>query len=817
MSNNLKIPNASITIGNAEPTQKPVTKSVTKCSDLFHDSVKNVLKIYPKIKVPQIFLYINISPCVRMPMNEVETYFKQHNRSMQENVFCALQALRLESNKIADSSNSDEVKKNIENNLSIEVCDNYTKVVKVHSADKLKTDLKIIVSSNDSTLDCSSPSSSKKIKLSEPISSSEKKRSSALEPVQVYKSKVETQGPVQIFCNEKKLHICNICNSVHYYLKDLKRHQLKHLRCQFCKIKLKTMDLKEEHIRKQCSIKKVMNSLPNIKLTKVENILAIRQKYPDVFRRFAPIPSLPIDKGCPENKKNSKVTSHVKAKNSIDDVVGVIEIPSDEEAKEVASTSTISSKTFLTSTNDLGVQNDLTMDYLPNLSSSIIKPDIRIKNNNIFDTIDPKHTDVMVLKELLKNYSKIQLTKDIATQPEPPLNTSVKMNPHDSTAILKNLMDHLLIYTVPIDVKYGTYNITFDYNHKQKKAKKKGLWSHLRAINLKKPISKTFTKNKSSLNNQTLISNPTNRPHVLTDCNSNSVCKTWSQDKLAGKSGNYSPQLTDILHPSDRKQVSSDYKGTLAPKVSSQSNNNSQRLSRKVPASSRPSCNGLKKKIPSSTVGKSVGPSYRSSGTNIVPETTSVTPPTPLLYQTNPASSVMLTTPSNYLSYEQSNIVYNGNTSSMMVSNSVSQVFVSSTPVLSSPSLLSSGPIPTIHVLSNSPVVQSSSTLNVSSLSHATSLPFTNVDCSTSFPSTAPVSIPSTFSVPTLLPSYLTTNQSSTNIVNFNSNVGRQHMLSKQDSCDDNPTRSSSSSVPPTQNSDPAKPLIRVKNLLELK
>lgn len=569
-----------------------------------HQTVKEVFTKYPNIKLPKNCLKMDIAPCVELTMDEVESYLKQRNRDMahlvealklsqaraekkiatKKTIDFTLQKKHVSRKDLPKSAQNDEklIKHNPISPISIKLTNpektEYT-IVKHNNESKinrLKIGVRRRISSSDNSPNRSEPSTSKKRRISASSTDSDRKENTrpnlieslGLTPTKNVTNNAVKESLMQVSHTARSLEICNICSSVHYHLKDLKRHQLKHLRCQFCKSKFKTMTLKEEHIKDNCIIKKTMNSVPDVVVKKIEYDLEVRMTYPNAFDGFPSIPGLVLDSEDKEtdSETNSKISiiddsvSEEKTADSDD----IIEILSDDDEPTPSTTPEETRKPsegFNDLTTKSPVENVLeSQDVVNSVSTNsamqqhidkpFLKPDIKIKDSSILDTVDPKATDSMVLKELLKNYKKLKLVKDAATQPEIPSQTSIEAKPNVFAATLKDLRKELLVYRIPVTIKNGpAFTVAFKRNEKQEKPRKMCDWNHLTPIDLKTSQKVAISRSNSAPNQQTLISKET----VGNQSNNG---PTLTQNKSASNT-NVSETTTSVTIPSNSQAVSS--------------------------------------------------------------------------------------------------------------------------------------------------------------------------------------------------------------------------------------------------------------------
>ncbi|KAG5879356.1 hypothetical protein JTB14_030987 [Gonioctena quinquepunctata] len=326
--------------------------------------------------------------------------------------------------------------------------------------------------------------------------------------------------------------ICSICNTPLNSDRALKRHQLKHLRCQFCKSKFRTMASKEEHIAGYCEIKNMMKDLPSVDLVKVELDVKSRLRYPDAFMDYPGIPGQTSDSekteeyvekvadikaeddgysAVPGLASYSKTIENYNKKKTVDVVTGteddIIEILSDDDDETISpsrneETSTKNDEirvlniTMETSNSEstpttptVGETESSTIPPLIPLpvSVSIVRPDIRIKNNLILDMLDPKlTTDIKIAKELLTKFTVLNLRKESSCETDLPSSESINVDAIEKGAAFKHLKSLLYVYKIPVVMKKGLlFQVGYDYHRKRQQPRKLNLWNDLTPVDVK--------------------------------------------------------------------------------------------------------------------------------------------------------------------------------------------------------------------------------------------------------------------------------------------------------------------------------------------
>lgn len=553
----IKIPNTQVTIrseARKEPniiasgeikteieTDHIKEKKETKPLYKIHPSVRNLFKIHPQIKLPNVCLKYNITPCVSMPMDAVENYFKSHNLDFQKCTRLALRAGRVATKRtssVAKPKNAAPSKAAVPS--KVHKSEQSDKVTRIEVNEKVVNTLKIKLPLPSSLSDkvfhpevqFNSNNSDNPIQNLEQASHKRKadvdkgdkkeiKKANFIESLGLTSRVPDQSGGTLPYVTNKSapLHICEICNSVQYSAKDLRKHQNRHLRCQFCKTKFRSLESKKEHLDSKCSIKNMMNNLPEVKLKKIEFDLNVRRIYRKAFDDYPPLNGLietssittggeesvsamqPVDsKDISANVVPEVTRNHQKETVELE-TSEVIEILSDEEEPiTVPSGSNKEPLPINALIPPLHTPQTIPIPQIDNIvynTVSIVRPEIKIKGSSALDMIDARLTDIKVLKELLTHYRPVHLYVAKNTQTEMPANESIFVNRPEMIAELKQLKPQLHVYKIPITMKPGIFNVTFNYNTKPKPPKKLCLWNDLNIIDIKTPVSKPGLKSAS--------------------------------------------------------------------------------------------------------------------------------------------------------------------------------------------------------------------------------------------------------------------------------------------------------------------------------
>ncbi|CAH1992890.1 unnamed protein product [Acanthoscelides obtectus] len=524
----------------AEAGPAPVINKVKKPAVTVHPSIKQISAKYSNIMIPKKCIRLDMLPVVTMTMNEVEIYFEKKNIDFQKHARQVLRHAKMgsmtmdlkntqgaECSSKTNASESSELQYSRQDVVTpIKIATNKTGYTIVPNAQSNK--------STEVTKECTEEVNSNKRKLSETEADTANKKINTTSDTFVLQ--VGKSAP---------LYICDICNSVQYSLNVLNKHKLKHLVCQFCKTRLKSMELKQQHLEKECEVKNLKSSClvsSEVKLEKVDLNRRIREKYPDAFAGFPPLPNTKVvssNEGDKSESNNDKaIINDIRSKNA--ESSNIIEIidDDDDETESVAvdtnqtkvlqkpikktnincykSTTSIN-KSEVSSTSDSSTNlqassssnNDINPATAREVASSVcvLKPDINIINSSILDHVDPKASDIKLMREFLTQYKNSLLRSCLnqSTQTDLMVNSTIIINQNELTTEFKDLKNLLHFYKIPVVLKHGKFSVSYTSDEVQEKQKKMCLWDNLKPIDIIDPknIASTQESEKalSSLNN----------------------------------------------------------------------------------------------------------------------------------------------------------------------------------------------------------------------------------------------------------------------------------------------------------------------------
>ncbi|KAJ8924497.1 hypothetical protein NQ315_007294 [Exocentrus adspersus] len=491
--------------------------------DNIHPSVRELCKVYPKVKLPTICLRYDIAPSVAMKMNQVENYFKSRNLNFQE---CTKLAMRM--GRVATKKTSTPKTKNIaakartlHKNVKMTFKDSVNakdltseKAEEITITSILSSEMQHIkLDKKDQTgLQLERPTSNKRKSSTTDIEIADGKvfkKTNFTESLGLKRKTDSLSGTLSYVANKSMpVHICEICNSVQYSANELRRHQNSHLRCQLCKLKLRSLELKEKHLKNACPIKNMMNNLPEVRLRKVELNTYTRRKYHEAFTAFPPLKDEstaedivdittelePTNTEDFSDSDDCKLVSNPERRtlNIPSNATAVIEILSDDDDPTPSS---LSARHTFSNTIPGGDPESEKVVYN---TVSIVRPDIKVKGCSALDFIDARLTDIKVLKELLTVYRPVPLVVNKFVQTELPSNSLILVNSTNTTAELKLLKPQLYAYKIPVTIKNSPFfHVSYIYHNPDHRLmpKKMCLWDHRTAVDVRASNVRTPDEN----------------------------------------------------------------------------------------------------------------------------------------------------------------------------------------------------------------------------------------------------------------------------------------------------------------------------------
>ncbi|KAK9873401.1 hypothetical protein WA026_022461 [Henosepilachna vigintioctopunctata] len=515
---------------NAEKLSRPV----------LHETVEILLKKYPRIILPPSIAKTNISPVVIIDINaSINSKTKTQEAKKYEKTGNFVQL-------VTESTSQNDEFEDIENEIMPYLIPNKEipvrsdtpnqtkKVSSTLSSDIPKLTLEIVEKQKqsevaeilESTTITKKKENKAKKRLSEAQSSEKTKK---------YKSNADfdsgdnsVESLVTLKYVTKSLSICDICNGILYSAKDLKKHKMRHMKCNLCKKTFRSLEETKRHKDSECVIKRIMNNLPTIILEQCNQSEELRKRYPLIFngmnerkekKDFSH--SLPVDPqiDCPQEPVNKFEEDEI---TKVQHHLVYSDVKSEECTTEVSPISYNENE----SNNNLKCNNPTRNDFKNHfknhkprtVSNDSVKPDIDIIGKNTFDVnLDDDEVDVLkcVLKKTKNNI------KDTCAQTDIPCNADIEPCLNENKLFfLKNFRKFLSFNKVPVNLSFSPeHSIKFS-SEPCPLLKKGGHWStHV----TKMPVSSetlpvnTSPENTIQNNVQNQIINNTNSPSLSTN------------------------------------------------------------------------------------------------------------------------------------------------------------------------------------------------------------------------------------------------------------------------------------------------------------
>ncbi|XP_030757644.1 uncharacterized protein LOC115883424 isoform X2 [Sitophilus oryzae] len=289
---------------------------------------------------------------------------------------------------------------------------------------------------------------------------------------------IESLGltPTVTTLKSQTLHICSVCGSVHSTVFDLKRHSRKHMVCQFCKLKFKTLESKQNHIDQECHMKRIMNAGVVVRIEKIDFNRKVREKYKNAFMDFPPL--MPLEREELEINLVEQTTEEPKEPEQA--LQPSEEAPALEQQDKDASVDVIVLSDEETSVQPVTHPNiaAATENFVQN--SSVVRPDVRIKNNSLLNFLAPNVTDVKLVKNLIDlTKSQCVESKEKTVQTDLPSNKNVIIHNSEGTCSFKNLKEQLKVYKVPVSIHNGSFSISYMFKPIEIPRRKMASWDQL--------------------------------------------------------------------------------------------------------------------------------------------------------------------------------------------------------------------------------------------------------------------------------------------------------------------------------------------------
>ncbi|XP_030757643.1 uncharacterized protein LOC115883424 isoform X1 [Sitophilus oryzae] len=514
------------------PVPKPEVSSNLKRKRELHSSVADIYKTYPHLKLPKKCFADHMAPIVSLAMGEVEQYFRSAKLDMRKFIYRP----RPKVNNIAKKRTTVPKQKTVaplkiskkllgindgdnrRNSCSDYVCSSVDKNKRRRSVSEKKDQLappnkekrcsdqvidKVIGSEHvDAVVKTQAQVENvvKETELLQPVIplKSVEQPAAVLSGVAVMPSPegshtinrfttsastakpdfIESLGltPTVTTLKSQTLHICSVCGSVHSTIFDLKRHSRKHMVCQFCKLKFKTLESKQNHIDQECHMKRIMNAGVVVKIEKIDFNRKVREKYKGAFMDFPPLPSLEREE-LEINLKEQTTEEPNKPEQALQPLE---EAPALEQQDKHPLVDFIVLSDEETSVQPVTHSNIATATENFVQNTSVVRPDIRIKNNSLLNFLAPNVADVKLVKNLIDlTKSQCVESKEKTVQTDLPSNKNVIIHNSEGTCSFKNLKEQLKVYKVPVSIHNGSFSISYMFKPIEIPRRKMASWDQL--------------------------------------------------------------------------------------------------------------------------------------------------------------------------------------------------------------------------------------------------------------------------------------------------------------------------------------------------
>lgn len=491
---------------------------IYKPSIAIHPTVNELFRLYPHIKLPKICLTADLRPSVTLQLGEVENYYNRHNLNFQEHCRSSLSPPTTTARKRtmaplkAKSVYTERPYYPVNGQIIPQDVEDTDK--DVLRPIKIKIIMKIPPQESSTEKSEASQGESdeqetekytpfhKRRKLSE---SSSKENENPEETYHCTNSS-EVSKSLSYVTREYVQYICNICDSIQHSSKDLREHQNEHLRCRFCRTTFLSLESKTHHLEGECLVKNAIGKFPSIELLRIENDLDIMKTYPNAFADFPSTMNLPRGE-CLKVPEDESVVNHSQSPTELEislttkDVVQVIEILSDNDDEAPTK----------------NPQRDPPPAKTP-MIASVIKPVVTINNDQTLDAIGSNSNEIITLQKLLSLNGSLKLSAEKSVQTDIPDQHGIKMNESEKTAMCPTLRQHLHMFRVPVVIKKGSFNVSYNYTEKPQPKRNLQLWNDITPVDIRKNNTKvTAALPDTNRSNNTLpISRQPNESSVPT-------------------------------------------------------------------------------------------------------------------------------------------------------------------------------------------------------------------------------------------------------------------------------------------------------------
>lgn len=406
-----------------------------------HPSITQLYQTYPNLKLPKICVNMNMAPVVAIQLHEVLknqeiSHPKKCENKVVRNVATKRTGSAVDMHKVLTkiSRSSDIYEKTTQDKQ----CSSDEKVVSVDPfKEHFEQEFDHAVP-NQMTENTTSPSQRAFLK------------GFGLTP------NIPTKCEPLLACND-------ICKPVQKSALEIKRHKSKHVKCQFCKKKFKSVEDKQIHVQNSCVIMKGFDSpLPKVYLENISFNVDLKNLHQSAFSNLDPL----------QEDEVKPVAIQPISSPYID---GVIVLSDDDLESAPANATTAGDPESL---KNVPASSEKTV----NASVSIVRPCISIINS-LFSNINTSSlSDFAFLTELVSFLKPAKSTVEAVMQTNLPSAKDIQLNSSRGTCEFKHLWVELIDYKVPVHISSGSFHVGYVFKSDKKEVDNAAQWTSLKMI-----------------------------------------------------------------------------------------------------------------------------------------------------------------------------------------------------------------------------------------------------------------------------------------------------------------------------------------------
>lgn len=322
------------------------------------------------------------------------------------------------------------------------------------------------------------------------------------------------------------IFLCYVCQLIFDTRKELSQHAKTHLTCKFCKKRVKNVADLHDHMQTTCLIALAVNP-PDLRLTRVDKIPSIVEKYPEVFQDFK-AKAIETSK---ERDENSIFTTELKAEpiGTIDTDILIISDEDDEGASSAPEPDSVAFESQISdhgdNTNlpesDTHVQetpveiriDEANEQEIPAVnepqqmeSVSVVRPKI---NTVSAQSVPNLHYRNNVIQLLFSKYAKSYKFANRSTDPYVPSHADI--SEENNVTMFKGLFRDLSYSKIPIYFKrHEKISASFVPKRTENKVSQKIMWPSAVAVKIMNPKYLKTSASKVQVSSNLLLMTPTN-------------------------------------------------------------------------------------------------------------------------------------------------------------------------------------------------------------------------------------------------------------------------------------------------------------------